>query len=147
MFQRIFKRGVINNINKSNYLINPIRKNFQLQVLRENIPIIFFKDDLFVQTIKQEQLEIEQEPTKRRLVIPDNEFSFLNKLEMESIHRMNECFANKPKIPIKKQIMTPNGIRTEKLVIQGPPPNEFATLDKIARISYEKMNKALSHRN
>jgi len=137
IFKRIIKRSFVDR-----RLINPICKHYQLNIMRQQMqqPIIF-DSDLF--TIFNTNKKLFQDEPKvpilkpvitpngvrtKKLVIPrppENEYNFFNKLEMESVRKMNERFANRPKIPIKKPIMTPNGIRTEKLVISGPSSNEF----------------------
>ena len=135
LFQRIFKQNFVDR-----RLISPLCKHYQLDIMREQIhnPIIILLSD-FKQyepkSLKKPKLlkpvRIPDGVRTTKLVIPGppkNEFSFLNKFEMESARKMNESFTNRLKIPIKKPIITPNGIRIEKLVIPGPPKNEFNCL-------------------
>ncbi len=126
LFLRTIKRNFVDR-----RLINPICKHYQLDIMRQpQIPTqIILIDDLFVQNYLK---HIEPEPIKEKLVIPgppENEFDFLNKIELKSVMRMNTIInKNKRNLQKKKQIMTPNGIRTEKLVIPGPPRNELNCL-------------------
>jgi len=63
-----------------------------------------------------------------KLVIPGppkDELDFLDKMDYESKRKLNEYLVNIPKNPNKKPIITPNGIRTAKLVMSGQTENEF----------------------
>ncbi len=120
LFLRTIKRNFVDR-----RLINPICKHYQLDIMRqpEYIPIFI----ILPEPIVEEQVK----PVKEKLVIPgppDNEFDFLNEIELKSVRILNESFANRPKIPIIKPIITPNSIRTERLVIPGPPRNELKCL-------------------
>ena len=108
-------------------LTTPLCKHFQLDIMRQQQQIIFIDDSFFQEYLKN----IEPEPVKRELVIPgplETEFDMINEMELKSVRMLNESFANRPKIPINKPIMTPNGIRTERLVISRPPINELNCL-------------------
>ena len=133
LFLRTIKRQFIDR-----RLINPICKHYQLDIMRQSQSIILI-DDLFIQEyLKPEPKEPTLKPVRtpngvrtKKLVIPgppENEFDMINDMELISVRMLNESFANRPKIPIKKPIMTPNGIRTGRLVIPGPPSNELNCL-------------------
>ena len=70
---------------------------------------------------------------------PKNEFKQVEAQAAAGARKLCEYLENRT-LPIKKKpIMTPDGIRTEPLVIPGAPKNEFAFLKQQEDISLKQM--------
>ena len=112
LFQRTIKKGLLD---RSLLLTKPIKQHYQADLLRQPQPFIVIIPDPL--------------PQKEKLVIPRpqiNEFDGINRMEIASVERMNRIMdENKRNPPPKKPIMTPDGIRTEKLVMPPPPKDAF----------------------
>ena len=154
LFQRTIKRGIMN---RSLLMTRQIRQHYQVELLRhpENTQIIIFDSDFITmintnQTIIDEIFEQEPELVREKLVIPGppvNEFSYTNELEMSSVRRTNMILnEHKRNPPMKKPIMTPDGIRVGKLVIPGPPSNEFSYINKTEKRSVRLMEEKMAER-
>ena len=148
LLNRSIQRSKILN---KNILFKSIKQHYQMGLLRQpqHIPIFIIMPETKPKPIiRKPIIEPIIEKTllvKRKLTIPGpppNEFDFLNEIELKSVRRMNIIFderkLNPP--PMKKPIMTPNGIRVGKLTIPGPPPNEFDFLKELEMKSIRSMN-------
>ena len=74
---------------------------------------------------------------------PEGEWDYVEAQAKADARRLCEYLENRPP-PVQKPIITPNGIRTEPLVIPGPAPNDFVFEKQQADRSIALMNKAFA---
>ena len=120
-------------------IFNSGAKHYQAQMMRQPIqePIIIFIQEPIIQE------PIIQEPIIQKKQV--NEWGYIEAKAKEDARKLNEYLENRPAL-VKKPIMTPNGIRTEPLVIPGRPVDEFKNYEARVSVSAMKLNEYLENR-